>query len=405
MRIGGIAVYNLNIERAVLATILYQPEKADDILESLKDEAFYHPAHRAIYQTIEHLAAKSIPIDEDFIRKHYKGGEWDSDVFFEILSTTPLPNPLVYIDELNSLSKTRKTASLFREGLARLDGGEDTDTVISEVEDALSANAMISEFKPTTLTALLQKQFPIPPVFATGLQWIDDSFGGGFQCGTLIAFGGSKDAGKTTLTEQIFFNITGANPAAYFGLEFNPRNFQQKVFKQRGRQYKNDNFFYISRTDTNCEITDICSKIKLLNKKHTVRFFCIDSQMRLWKNAKNLSKEERTTSIFDELSSLAVRLDICIFMIVQYSKEDAKAKDFEIMYSKLAGHIVDAMIDIERLPNGKRKVSIVKNKIAGKYDTNEVGFDTEKLEFETFIGGRYEEHIYQADDGFAHLKI
>ena len=398
-------MYNLNIERAVIATILYAPEKVEEVLDNLKYDDFYHPAHKSIYDTIVSLNAKNLPIDEDFIQKHYSGGEWDSDTYFEILGTTPLPNTTVYIDELKGLSKTRKTASLFREGLSKLDNGEDTDTVISEVEEGLEKSSMTSEFRPTTLTALMQTKFPISPIFATGLEWLDNAFGGGFECGRFIAFGGSKDAGKTTLTEQIFFNITQANKAAYFGLEFNPRNFQQKVSRQKGNKYQNDNFFYVSGKDTDGEIGDICSKIKLLNKKHGVRFFCIDSQMKLWKNAKSSSMEERTTAIFDELSRLIVKLDICVFMIVQYSKEDAKGKSFEIMYSKKAGHIVDAMIDIERLPSGKRKVSIVKNKQAGKYDGVEVGFDSQKLEFEVRVNSSYEEREYNDTQDFSHLKL
>lgn len=129
-------MYNLNIERAVIATILYSPEKVEDILDSLKWDDFYHPAHKSIYDTIVSLNAKNLPIDEDFIQKHYSGGEWDSDTMFEILGTTPLPNVRVYIDELKSLSKTRKTALLFREGLSKLDNGEDTDAVLAELESA-----------------------------------------------------------------------------------------------------------------------------------------------------------------------------------------------------------------------------------------------------------------------------
>ena len=125
--------------------------------------------------------------------------------------------------------------------------------------------------------------------------------------------------------------------------------------------------------------------------------------MKLWKNAKSSSMEERTTAIFDELSRLIVKLDICVFMIVQYSKEDTKGKSFEIMYSKKAGHIVDAMIDIERLPSGERKVSIVKNKQAGKYDVNGVGFDSQKLEFEVRANSGYEEREYNDNQNFTHF--
>ena len=77
-------MHNINIERAILATILYAPEKCEGILESLEDEAFYHPTYRDIYQTIQYLSLKNIPLHDEFIRKHYKGAVLDEDVFFDI---------------------------------------------------------------------------------------------------------------------------------------------------------------------------------------------------------------------------------------------------------------------------------------------------------------------------------
>lgn len=282
-------MHNLNIERAILATILYSPEEAENILEGLKEEAFYHPAHRSIYQTIEFLAAKNIPIDEDFIRKHYKGGEWDNDVFFEALSTTPLPNCTPYISELKDLSKKRKTTHALREALSQIENGtDDIDSLIAELEN----NSMDGGFNPITVTQLMQIEFPIAPIFSTKIRWLDDSFNGGLECGRLYAFGGSKDAGKTTLTEQIVNNISIISPVAYFGLEFNPRNYQKKLVRQKGSKYQNDNFYYVSGKETDGEISDICAKIRFLNRKKGVRFFCIDSQMKLWKKQPNMNQEQ-----------------------------------------------------------------------------------------------------------------
>ena len=124
-------MHNINIERAILATILYAPEKCEGILESLEDEAFYHPTYRDIYQTIQYLSLKNIPLHDEFIRKHYKGAALDEDVFFDILSTTPISNTAPYIKELIELWNNRKIEKSANEILSKVQSGKDvTDLII-----------------------------------------------------------------------------------------------------------------------------------------------------------------------------------------------------------------------------------------------------------------------------------
>lgn len=124
---------DLNIERAVLATILYQPEKADGIILELNEDVFYHPTHKSIFATIAKLSDKQLPIEESFIRKHYKGGEWDSDVFFEILSTTPLPNTAPYITVLMEYAHKRNISKHANEIISRLANDEDTSDLLVNI--------------------------------------------------------------------------------------------------------------------------------------------------------------------------------------------------------------------------------------------------------------------------------
>ena len=139
--------YNLNIERAVLSSILYDPVIFDDIASSMGEDDFYHPFHKAVFTTMEHLSASTLPIEEEFIRQKYKGGEFDSDSYFEVLSTTPLPNVKPYMEELRELSLKRKLFSYSNEIKAECMEQKSPYEVIDSAETKLFKIATASDSK------------------------------------------------------------------------------------------------------------------------------------------------------------------------------------------------------------------------------------------------------------------
>jgi replicative DNA helicase len=129
--------YNLNIERAVLSSVLYDPAVFDDISAVMNEDEFYHPFHKSVYATMLHLSATSMPIDEEFIRQKYKGAEFDSDSFFEVLSTTPLPNLKPYVAELKELSTKRRLFSYTNEIKAECMEQKESSEIIDSAESKL----------------------------------------------------------------------------------------------------------------------------------------------------------------------------------------------------------------------------------------------------------------------------
>lgn len=185
--------YDLNIERAIIATILYRPEAVDDVLDSVKSDVFYHPTHKAIYETIEYLVANNIPIDESFIRQKYKGVEFDNDVFWDILSTTPLSNIAPYAEMINSFSKLRKTERILRESLSRLDSGEDVDGVLAETE---SISSKVADENTKKLTMLRASELSELEADFFTKDWLP------IPKKTVTALGAAGGTGKTTLLLQ-----------------------------------------------------------------------------------------------------------------------------------------------------------------------------------------------------------
>ncbi|PKN14865.1 MAG: replicative DNA helicase, partial [Deltaproteobacteria bacterium HGW-Deltaproteobacteria-24] len=71
------SVYSINIERAVLSSVLFNPEEIEDILGIVSAKDFYLPAHQKIFAVMEQLHHADMPIDEEFIRKRVNSKEVD----------------------------------------------------------------------------------------------------------------------------------------------------------------------------------------------------------------------------------------------------------------------------------------------------------------------------------------
>ncbi len=146
------SVYSINIERAVLSSVLFNPEEIEDILGILKPKDFYLPAHQKIFEVMMKLHSDDMPIDEEFIRKRIDSKDVDDSILLEILSANPITNTLAYVREikdgavkreLTTLATTIKKVSLEEEVSANdaLDvvQGElykiSTDSATSELKD------------------------------------------------------------------------------------------------------------------------------------------------------------------------------------------------------------------------------------------------------------------------------
>ena len=105
-------IYALNIERAVLSSILFNPEIIEDLLGILKPKDFYLPAHQKIFEVMERLNSEDLPIDEEFIRKRLDQKEVDDSILIEVLSANAITNTMAYAKEIKDGSIKRELISL-----------------------------------------------------------------------------------------------------------------------------------------------------------------------------------------------------------------------------------------------------------------------------------------------------
>jgi len=106
-------MYNLNIERAVLSAIIFDPQIFEELAAKLKAHDFYLPFHQHVFVGMEALAREDKPIDEEFLKsKLSAGGNYDEVALLDILASNPISNTDAYIGEIKARSTKRALATL-----------------------------------------------------------------------------------------------------------------------------------------------------------------------------------------------------------------------------------------------------------------------------------------------------
>lgn len=92
--------FNTSIEKSILSSILFEPQKLQDISNILNVEDFYLQAHQLIYDSMLKLNKQDLPIDEEFLKKKFP--KIDDGVMLDILAANPISNILAYAKELKT---------------------------------------------------------------------------------------------------------------------------------------------------------------------------------------------------------------------------------------------------------------------------------------------------------------
>lgn len=133
------SLYNINIEKTVLNSVIFEPALLDDMAGNMRADDMYHPFHKSLFKTLVILNDEKMPIADEFIKqKMLKNDEFNEDAFLDIISTTPVSNLRAYIDELKELSSKRALISMSNE-IKKLCEQNDLDSseLINEAEAKL----------------------------------------------------------------------------------------------------------------------------------------------------------------------------------------------------------------------------------------------------------------------------
>jgi len=225
-------VYALNIERAVLSSVLFDNEIIEDILGILKPHDFYLPAHQKVFEVMGYLYNESIPIDEEFIRKYIDNKVVNDSIIIEILSANPISNTLAYVKEIKDGAVKRELVSLattikkltIEETITAL---EAVDTIQNELYN-ISMDSATSELKDMQ-TIIQNTRDHIKKMQERGISYLTGQTTGflaldkkttGFNSGDLVIIAARPAMGKTAIVlNTTLKNLENGDGVIFFSLE------------------------------------------------------------------------------------------------------------------------------------------------------------------------------------------
>jgi len=241
-------IYALNIERAVLSSILFNPEIIEDLLGILKPKDFYLPAHKKIFEAMEQLNIEDLPIDEEFIRNKVNSKEVDDSIIIEILSANAITNTLAYAKEIKDKSVKRELISLASEiKKVTIEDEVPAATAVDYVQDKLykittdsTSSELKDMFKITSDTLIhMEKMKSQGNAYligeTTGFDALDRKTTG-FNEGDLVIIAARPAMGKTSFVlNTALQNVEAGAGVIFFSLEMPAEQLMMRLISAKTR--------------------------------------------------------------------------------------------------------------------------------------------------------------------------
>ena len=348
-----MALFNYNIERAVLSTLIFEPALFADIADKFSEDIFAHPTHKLIAAAIIELDAKDMPIDEELIRD--KIGEKNADALIEILAATPFSFSGLpwHIDKLIQLYKKRALRQL----------GLKIQHWIEEKEPDDVANAAcktiddIQSFAETeeTCTLLYIQRFVQKmrdakesgfSGYKSGLASLDALIGG-FDPGDLVIVAARPSMGKTSFATTVTSWALERDFGVLFdSLEMPGEKIVQRLIATRSGESLSDlkrgevrdyekfkevlSFFQRAPLYLQDQSYPTISQLKaravrVLRKNPHIKYYFIDHLRYIKKPGQNIANE--VSEITKELKKIAKEFGVVIFLLSQLNREGEKSSD------------------------------------------------------------------------------
>lgn len=389
----------MNNEEILLNSIIQIKKAFFETREFLNDKVWEDLINKKIYELICKIVEDGKQIDLVTLILYAQELKVEQ-VIDRIYSITCIEPTLNYLDFAKNLNKKECLKAQNDLALKLLDASKNGNLL--SYEDIINLIKVPKTMVYKTAADLyyeMSEEIKTMTLYPTGISVIDKCFKGGFQTGGLILINGEPEAGKSMFGLQVIEHIAKAkHRAAYFCFEFLKRDYIQlkmnvdnNLQMQENAQekpktltpfYKSESFNNLFVIDEDYGLDDIAMHIRKLYEEHNVKFFLIDSQMRIETHTAR-SLEEEESRKFSTLAKLAHSLDICIILIVQTSKTDTQTP----AGTKKGAHEAKIIIRIETEKVNKtikpteRYIIVQKNKQSGAHDKYHVEFDPNTCKF------------------------
>ena len=244
---------NIDAEKAVLAAMMLAPDVAEEALMKLSADEFYRPSHQKIFEAMEDLYNKSIPVDQLSLADRLNSrGELDAvggrAYIIELGNNSlALSNWSHHADIVHRESMLRQliNASVRITALG-YDAPDDLDAVVEESEKLLfnvTNKRVATNFKKIDTLVLetfneLQEMANNKNRYTgvlSGFKEVDELFGG-FRGGDLIILAARPAVGKTSFALNIASRAAQLGTAvAFFSLEMSSNQLIQRILSTEAK--------------------------------------------------------------------------------------------------------------------------------------------------------------------------
>ena len=366
---------NIEAEEAVLGAILVNPRVITKIVETLKPESFYKPAHRCIYEAMLSLFNSNEKIDiitvSDVLSYNEKldfvgGRSFINDLSFNAITTSNVEYYAKIIQE-----KAIKRA-LINAGSEIVSFGYDMNSIDSSLDSAEKLIFDIASRKSTsdlvhvkdlvlnTYEKIEYRYNHKDELLGVPTGFFDlDTVMNGLQRSDLIILAARPAMGKTAFALNIAQNVAikAKTPVAIFSLEMSKEQLVQRMLcseaeidSQRmktGNMQSKDwekladamNAFaqapvYIDDT-SGCTITDIRAKCRRLKMEEKNLGLILIDYLQLMEGSGREDRMQQISAISRGLKILAKELDVPVIALSQLSRAVESRTDKRPMLSDL----------------------------------------------------------------------
>jgi replicative DNA helicase len=244
--------YVINIERAVLSSLLFNVEVIDTIINILGSDDFYLLDHQLIYEAICELHKKDLPIDETFVLKilKQKDNNFKEAAIIEILAANAVSNVEAYSHELKESSKLRKLILLSTNIKKHINDGIKSDDVLHAIQkdiEILEKHSLENSISSANIIDALVEDMKIAAQNdekikgqSSGLKALDKIVGK-FEDGDLIIIAARPSMGKTSIISTITIQALSQNYGVLIeSLEMPAKKIMARLLSAKSGEYLND---------------------------------------------------------------------------------------------------------------------------------------------------------------------
>lgn len=348
------ALYNMDIERAVISTFVFFPEELDKIENLPNPSVFYEPFYRHVYESILYLYDNEKGIIPETVKAELVSkNKYDEFMFLGLMEAYPLSNVKLYIKDLVNFERKRALRVLSREINSMLEEESESHKVLDEVERrifALSDYGETKRFVPvgsavSSAIKRIREMRKNPDNFFgfdTGIHALNEHTGG-FAPGDLVILASRPSVGKTALANKIMLSAAKAgNGVGFFSLEMSEEQISYRLISMESgvplskcRSGRVDDAEYrriegaqrvIDELDIHIDdsssvnLRKLRSKIRgLISRNKNINIVIIDYLQLI----ENISKKDRYVQVGDisrTLKIIAKELGIAIIALSQLSR-------------------------------------------------------------------------------------